>query len=139
MSNWIKLSERLPEPGKEVWVLRRWTPVSNAFGSEPLTEVKAGSRRDMPLVVNGNPWDNCYWSSEGASYSDVTVAGWQEIPELADVIRAVNSHAALVATLKAASAAINGLDYPASGLEGYAQLLEAQKLVDSALSAAEAK
>ena len=101
--NWIKLTDRMPEPGKLVWVLRSWVPGNPAFGTEPRTEILA-ARRDgeKALVVNADPWGDCYWGTEGSPslFSDVTVAGWQEIPALDDVIRACNSHGQLVAALR---------------------------------------
>jgi hypothetical protein len=97
MDNWIKLTDRLPDPGKQVWVLRRWVPMNPEFGTEPRTEVRIGMRVDQPLVTEGDVSENCHWYSDGSNYSDLTVAGWQDVPPLADVICAVNSYDQLVA------------------------------------------
>lgn len=97
--NWINPTERLPEPGKPVLVLRRW-----AFGAELRTELRMSRRLcERPLVTDGEIWHNCYWadlSELTGTYNDQTVAGWQEIPPLADVVRACNAHDQLVAGLR---------------------------------------
>lgn len=90
---WIRPADRLPEPGKLVWVLRKWT-----YKGQEHSEVRSSRRYgSQPLVTSGHHSKSCYWGdNDTGTYNDQTVAGWQEIPPLADIVRACNAHDDLV-------------------------------------------